>query len=154
MKALIVYESVYGNTEKIALAIAGAISETVQAKALRANIVAPADRIGIDLLILGTPTQGGRPLPGVKEFLDNLSPHALQGVAVTAFDTRMTMWVARAFGYPASHLAEELVKKGGHLVLPAEGFIVTDREGPLKPGEIERATEWSKSVIESFNNRK
>ena len=112
MKALVVYESVFGNTEKIAHAIGSAFIGSDAAKVMKASLVGAPDRIGIDLLILGTPTQGGRPLSGVKEFLDNLSPHALQGVGVTAFDTRMTMWVARAFGYPASHLAEELVEKG------------------------------------------
>ena len=153
MKTLVVYESMFGNTEKIALAIASAIGESGQVKAVRANIVSPADREKIDLLILGTPTQGGRPLPAIKNFLDNLPPHALKNIGVTSFDTRMTMWVAKAFGYPASHLAEALVEKGGRLVMPAEGFIVTDREGPLKPGEIERAADWARTVVESFKKR-
>ena len=58
MKALIVYDSVYGNTEKIAKAIGGAI--TGEVRVLRVDESNSAELESIDLLIVGSPTQGGR----------------------------------------------------------------------------------------------
>lgn len=59
MKALIVYDSMYGNTEKIAKSIGGAITGDV--KVLRISEVIPSELESLDFLIVGSPTQGGRP---------------------------------------------------------------------------------------------
>ena len=67
MKVLIVYDSVYGNTEKIARAIGGAITGDV--KVLRAGEVNRAELEPIDLLIVGSPTQGFRPTMPVQSFI-------------------------------------------------------------------------------------
>ena len=48
--------------------------------------------------------------------------------------------------YAAPRLAKELEKKGGKLVAEPEGFIVENKEGPLKQGEIERATKWASQL--------
>ena len=65
MKVLIVYDSVYGNTEKIAKAIGDAI--TVKAKVLRVGEVNSSELKTFDLLIVGSPTHGGRPTPAIKD---------------------------------------------------------------------------------------
>ncbi len=49
-------------------------------------------------------------------------------------------------GYAAPRIVEALKKKGGNLVVPPEGFLVKDREGPLKEGELERAATWAKGL--------
>jgi flavodoxin I len=46
-------------------------------------------------------------------------------------------------GYAAAPSAALLKKKGGEQIAPPEGFLVQDREGPLKPGELERAASWA-----------
>ncbi len=61
MKALIVYDSLYGNTEKIARAIAAAITPSSDVKVLRVSEVAPSELGSIDLLIVGSPAQNTRP---------------------------------------------------------------------------------------------
>ena len=57
MNALIVYDSQYGNTERVARRIASTLSETGQARAFRVGRIHSGDLQGVDMLILGSPTQ-------------------------------------------------------------------------------------------------
>jgi len=147
MKALIVYDSVYGNTEKIARAIAEAITPSNEVKILRAGEANPSELASIDLLIVGSPTHAGRPTPAIKDLLNKVPE--LQGVNVAAFDTRIPTKLVRVFGYAAGRIANNLKKKGGTLIASPEGFFVTGGQGPLKEGELERAAAWAKGILES-----
>jgi len=149
MKALIVYDSVYGNTEKIARAIAEAITPSYEVKVLGAGEANPSELASIDLLIVGSPTHAGRPTPAVQEFLNKDPKPALQGINVAAFDTRITTKLVRVFGYAAGRIARNLKGKGGTLIASPEGFFVTSTKGPLKEGELERAAGWAKGMLES-----
>ena len=142
MKALVVYDSVHGNTEQIAQAIGQAIGGQV----LRVGEVNPADLNGFDLLIVGSPTHGGWFTPEIKGLLE-ASP-ALEGVNVAAFDTRTaTIWNRiLPFGYAAPRIARTLEGNGGNLLAPPEGFVVLGIEGPLKDGELARAAGWAKGL--------
>ena len=147
MKTLIVYDSFYGNTEKIARAIGGAIAGEV--KVLRPGEVNPSYLESIDLLIVGSPTQGGRPTKAVQDFLSKLPEAAIKGVSVATFDTRFSTKLVGIFGYAAGKIANSLKTKGGALIFPPEPFFVKGREGPLKEGELERAAGWAKGISES-----
>jgi len=147
MKALIVYDLVYGNTEKIAKAIAGALTPSDEVRVLRAGEANPTQLKSIDLLIVGSPTQGGRPTPAIRDFLNKVSEPAIKGINVAAFDTRFsTRWVG-IFGYAAGRIAGSLKTRSGTLILSPEGFFVKGKEGPLKEGELERAASWAKGII-------
>jgi flavodoxin I len=148
MKALIVYDSVYGNTEKIARAIAEAITPSGEVKVLVAGEANPSELESTDLLIVGSPTHGGRPTPAVQDFLNKV-PKLSQGISVAAFDTRSQAKLARVFGNAAGRIAGHLKKKGGNLIASPEGFFVTGTKGPLKEGELERAAAWAKGMLES-----
>jgi len=147
MKALIVYDSVYGNTEKIAKAIGGAIAGEV--KVLRMGEVNSSELKTLDLLIVGSPTQGGRPTPAIQDFLNKVSEPAIKGINVAAFDTRFSTRLVGIFGYAAGRIADSLKRKGGTLILSPEGFFVKSKEGPLKEGELERAAGWARGIVES-----
>ncbi len=149
MKALIIYDSVYGNTEKIARAIAGAITPFGEVKVLRVGEVNPSELGSIDLLIVGSPTQGGKPTPAVQEFLSKIPTNALKNIGVAAFDTRLSGRLVGIFGYAAGKIADSLKRNGGALIASPEGFFVKGREGPLKEGELERAADWAKGILES-----
>ena len=144
MKTLIVYDSVYGNTEKIAEAIGGAI--TGEVKVVRVGEVNSSELKTIDLLIIGSPTQGGRPTPAIRGFLDKVPEASLKGINVAAFDTRIPTKLVGVFGYAAGKIAGSLKTKGGTLILSPEGFFVKGREGPLKEGELEHAASWAKEI--------
>ena len=147
MKALIVYDSVYGNTEKIARAIAEFITPSYEVKVLRVGEANPSELASTDLLIVGSPTHGGRPTPAIQDLI-NKAPK-LQGINVAAFDTRSQARLARVFGNAARRISRNLEKKGGILIASPEGFFVTGTKGPLKEGELERAAAWAKGILES-----
>jgi len=147
MKALIVYDSVYGNTEKIARAIAEAITPSNEVKVLGAGEADPSELESTDLLIVGSPTHGGRPTPAVQNLLNRVLK--LQGINVAAFDTRSQAKLVKVFGNAAGRIARNLKGKGGNLIASPEGFFVTGTKGPLKEGELERAADWAKGILES-----
>ena len=109
MKALIVYDSVYGNTEKIARAVAEAITPSGEVKVLWAGDVNPSELASTDLLIVGSPTHGGRPTPAIKDLLNKVPK--LQGINVAAFDTRLQTKLVGVFGYAAGRIANNLKKR-------------------------------------------
>jgi flavodoxin I len=114
MKALIFYDSVYGNTEKIAKAIGSAIDDDV--KILRVDEVNASELALIDLLIVGSPTQGGRPTPAIRDFLSKVPESSLKGISVATFDTRLATKLVGIFGYAAKRIAGNLKEKGATLV--------------------------------------
>ena len=145
MKALIIYDSTYSNTEKIAKAIGAALTGDV--KVLRAIAANPADFGSFDLLVIGSPTYGGRPMPSVATLVNNISESAIKGKNVAVFDTRIPSKMVKLFGFAADRIAKNLKGKGANLIVPAEGFFVTGKEGPLKDGEQERASAWAKTLV-------
>ena len=157
MKALIVYDSKFGNTEKIARAIAEAITSLGKVKVLRAGEANPLELASLDLLIVGSPTHAGRPTRPIKEFLKKIPANVLKNVGVTSFDTRFSAKdkglgvciLLKVFGDAAGRITKSLKGKGAYLVTEPQGFIVNGNEGPLKQGELERATTWAKGIIKS-----
>lgn len=147
MQVLVVYDSLYGNTEKIARAIGAAIGGEV--KVLNVSEVNPAELNQVNLLIAGSPTQGGRHTAAMRQFLDKIPSGALQKMDVAAFDTRLTNKLVKVFGYAAGKIADGLKGKGGNLTAPGEGFFVKSTKGPVADGELERAAAWGKGIIES-----
>lgn len=156
MKALIIYDSMFGNTEKVAQAMATALADKAEVTARRVGDVKPAELADLDLLIVGSPTQGFQPTAATKKLLAAIPGKGLQGMKVAAFDTRIAIEdvgsrfltiMVNLFGYAAKPIANRLQKKAGLLVVPPEGFIVKDKEGPLKDGELERAAQWAKQLL-------
>jgi flavodoxin len=154
MKVLVVYDSYFGNTEKIAQAIGSALGDDVPVK--RPDQINMEELSGLDVFIVGAPTRAFRPSDAIKAFLKDIPSGALKGVKVAAFDTRMDpqdvgnpvlKFMANIFGYAAKPIANSLVKKGGVLVGEPMGFVVLDSEGPLRDGETERAQNWAESLI-------
>ncbi len=159
MKALIVYDSLFGNTEKVAQAVARGIGAPEEVELARVGSLTSRQLEGVPLLVVGSPTQGFRASKATAAFLAGLPAGSLKGVRVAAFDTRMGfedmgwgtaiirfMFFIKVGGYAADPIAAALRKSGGELALPPEGFFVHGREGPLKDGELERAEAWGKSL--------
>lgn len=155
MKALVIYDSFFGNTEQIARSIGNALNSPCDTKTLRVGDVKPEQMMDVDLLIVGSPTRAFRPSPAITRFLKGIARNGLDGMKVAAFDTRVTEdeieagpWILRKmvkiFGYAAGPIADRLVKKGGELICSPEGFFVEGTEGPLLEGEEGRAEAWAK----------
>ncbi len=113
MKVLIIYDSVFGNTEQIAQAIGNALGSKKDVEILRVSNVKPEQLTGLKLLIVGSPTHGGRPTPAIQDFLNKVSEPAIRGINVAAFDTRFSTRLVRIFGYAAGRIADSLKRNGG-----------------------------------------
>lgn len=151
MKTLIVYDSVFGNTEQIARAVAAGLGSQSEAVVVKVGKVTPDHLQGLRLLIVGSPTRGFRATPAMDAFLKGLTPGVLKGVRVAAFDTRIdtrsikgALWrfIVSRGGFAAPKMAVLLAQKGGTQAQPPEGFIVEESEGPLRTGEMDRAAGW------------
>jgi flavodoxin I len=157
MQALIIYDSLYGNTEIIAQVIKHAMEQNVDVQITRVGTVRLEQLQGIQIIVVGSPTQQFRPTVAMRSFLVAIPRDGLKGVRVAAFDTRLTQveidktpplpFFVRIFGYAAGRIAKQLVKKGGVLILPVEGFLVEGMKGPLVKGELERAEAWAKKLV-------
>jgi len=157
MKALVVYDSAYGNTAEIAQAIGEALGSQEDVETLRVSDAKPAQLTEVELLIVGSPTQKFRPTGATTKLLKGIPSGGLKGVKVAAFDTRfpeseinkvrILAFFVGIFGYAAKPLADRLVKKGGELVIPPEGFYVSNTEGPLLEDELERAADWAREIL-------
>jgi hypothetical protein len=161
MKAMVVYESLYGNTAAIADAIAAALDERgFEAEARPITSVEPVDVADVDLLILGGPTHAhgmsrestrkagatdaknryAEPTrdPGLREWIPRLPLGG--GRAAAAFDTRFDKAVLLT-GSAAKGIARRLEGRGYHLAAEPESFFVTT-QGHLEEGQSERAAAW------------
>ena len=157
MKALVVYDSVFGNTEKVAQAIGAALEAQAEVSVLKVEAVTGEFWNGMDALIVGSPTRAFSATPATKKLLSGIPRPGLQGVRVAAFDTRVDVetvdsgflnFMVKLFGYAAEPLAARLRRKGGQEALAPAGFVVEDSEGPMREGEMERAAEWAKGILE------
>jgi flavodoxin I len=160
MKALILYDSVYGNTEKIALAIGNALGSQEDVRVEKVPDGKPVQLAGLDLFIVGAPTQRFRTTAAMSSLLKTIPKDSLKGVKVAAFDTRLSKddinkipilaFFVRLLGanaYAARPIASQLKKKGGKLAGSPQGFLVRGMEGPLVEGELERATHWAQKLV-------
>jgi hypothetical protein len=159
MKALVLYESLFGNTEAVARAIADGLG--TQFDVTVAEVATMPRALGMDLVVVGGPTHAfgmSRPSTrhdavrqgapgdgsvevGVREWLE-LAPQ-LSGMPAAAFDTR----VNRALVGSAAHKAQRRLRRlGCRMVVSAESFVVQGTPGPLVDGERERAMRWGESV--------
>jgi flavodoxin len=144
MRALVIYDSAYGNTETIARAICDAIAGEV--RLIRASEANPADVNAMDLLIVGSPTYGGKATQPILDFLAKVPEGAIKGMKVAAFDTRLSGRFVKVFGFAAEKIAESLKEKGGDIASTSAGFFVKGKKGPLAEGELKRAVSWAKEI--------
>lgn len=159
MRALVVYESMYGNTEEVARAVAEGLGGSADVAVVEVG-VATTSVDHLHLLVVGAPTHafglsrprtraaaaqqaGGRALVssgvGLREWLAALLPEP-GAVAVAAFDTRVAR--PKLPGSAARGALRRLRHLGHHPVAAAESFWVVGSPGPLVDGELERARAW------------
>jgi flavodoxin len=154
MKTLIVYDSIFGNTEKIAQAIADSLGSDNPIKL--AGFVTIEQLKEANLLVFGSPTRSFAATPAMMSLLESIPADGLGGKSAAAFDTRLKMTGLKGLlfgkmidkgGYAAPILSEQLRSKGAMIIQPPEGFFVQTEKGPLVHGEIERAEIWAKTLL-------
>lgn len=157
MKAVVIYDSQFGNTEQIARAIGEALSAAAETVVVHAAEITPETLSGCDLLVVGSPTQA---FHATKPIDAMLKGRTLPGVQAAAFDTRFDMAdvdsrvlrtavkvAGESRAYAAPRIAAQLEEAGATLVVTPEAFYVEDTEGPLRPGELDRAKVWGDQIL-------
>jgi flavodoxin I len=148
MKTLVLYDSYFGNTQKIAEEIS---KEFKDSSIKHVKDFDNEDLKDLDLLIVGSPTRAFNPSEKTSAFIRSLSNNNLSGIKVAAFDTRMDLekapskiitFLGGIFGFAADPMIKKLTKRGGEQILEPIGFLVKDSEGPLEDGEIQKAKNW------------
>jgi flavodoxin len=154
MNALVLYESKFGNTEKIAEAIALAIQEELPTRLAAVADVADCGEAldGVSLLVVGGPTHRHGVSPILRETLACLGGRALDGIRVATFDTRLH-GPRIVTGSAAVRLARLLRHHGAWIVLPPASFLVESGEGPLDAGEVEHAQAWGREILQAVGVR-
>lgn len=163
MKAVVVYESLWGNTAAVARAIAEGIGP--EASALTTDAATPEALAEADLIVAGAPVLGfslasdemrrnvgtseaGAPTPpdlahpSMRSWLEAL-PQGRGRAA--AFETRI-WWSPRG---ATGDIEKGLGRAGYTTAAKARKFVVTDKYGPLRDGELDRARAWGRELRQS-----
>jgi hypothetical protein len=171
MRALVVYESMFGDNRQVAQAIAaGLVEGGITVEAVEVGAAPPGVPPEVDLLIVGAPNHGwSLPRPstradaagktdeplvsqgiGVREWLESAVLSA--GVRTAAYDTRGSHPKAVVkFDHASTTIEKSLGKLGGTRLSPAEHFLVADMKGPLEPGELDHAAAWGRTLAGLLN---
>jgi flavodoxin len=163
MRTLVVYESMFGNTECIARAVAGGLEKFTDVELHDVQAVPPEAIRSADLIVAGGPTHAfsmSRPSTradatkqgapqrdstvGLREWLAGL--RILQHSALVAtFDTRVEK-VRHLPGSAAKSASKTLRRLGYRTAAKPHSFYVLDTRGPLLAGEVDRAKAWGESL--------
>lgn len=147
MNAIVVYFSKFGNTKKVAEAIAQGLEQDKNVRIVSSDELVPVDFDGVDLVVMGSPTHKMNLPESVRQVFDQLPHKIIKGKLIAAFDTsyKMSGWLNHFTA--GKKLTRKLRKLGGKRITPPEIFLVAEREGPLFEGEIARAKEWGTSIL-------
>lgn len=141
VKALVIFDSTYGNTKIIAETVAKELGEN--AKAIAVSDFNENELQNVDLVIAGSPIIGWKPTENMGNFLSNLQNGQLKGIKAAAFDTRVKIFIS---GDAAKKISGKLKEAGADIISKPQLFYVKGSEGPLLDGEIEKAKQWAASL--------
>ncbi len=146
MNSLVVYGSKFGNTQRVAEAIAKGLGSHGVARVLQVQDPYALTLDAVDLLVIGGPTQAHGMSPELRVYLDALISRAPAGMRAATFDTRLKgpgfLW-----GSAAKAIADQLCKAAFTVVAPPESFLVEGMKEPqLVDGEEHRAEAWAVEI--------
>ena len=160
MKILNLYDSFFGNTEKIAEIINEELSKENDVDFKKIGSYSFSETDGYDLIVIGSPTRGFNCTKNILSFVKSL-PDDSSNISFVVYDTniditkansKLLSFFAGKFGYSNDTLNKILKKKKGK-ILAMEKFYVTGSEGPLANGEEERAKLFSSEILKIMERR-
>jgi menaquinone-dependent protoporphyrinogen IX oxidase len=152
MKGIVVYDTSYGNTKKIAETIAETLKKSgIEADLFYVKDVKKLSAKDYDFLMLGSPTKFGTMSFAVRGFLGKVKSEEWMNKPFAAFDTENPENIERAQAEnkewsAAEKIAEKLKDKKMNQLLPVLKAVVFGQKGPLKEGEIDRAKDYARQL--------
>ena len=157
MKGIVIYDTSYGNTQKIGEIIAETLKESkIDVDLFKVNEVKKINGKDYDFLVLGSPTKFGTMSFAVKSFLGKVKSEEWMNKTFAAFDTENPENIERSKAEnknwsAAEKIAEKLKEKKMNQLLPVLKASVIGWKGPLSEGEIERAKDYAKELATKLN---
>ena len=152
MKGLIVYDTSFGNTKKIA----ETITETLEESGIAIDLFHVKDLKKLsgkdyDFFVLGSPTKFGTMSFAVKFFLGKVKSEEWMNKPFAAFDTENPENVEQSRiqnkeWSAAEKIAEKLREKKMNQLLPVLKALVLGQKGPLVDGEVDRAKDYARQL--------
>ncbi len=152
MKGIVVYDTSYGNTKKIAETIAETLRESgIEVDLFDVKDVKKLSAKDYDFLVLGSPTRFGTMSFAIRGFLGKVKTEEWMSKPFAAFDTENPENTERARvekkEWSASEkISEKLRDKKMNQLLPVLKALVLGQKGPLKEGEIERTKDYAREL--------
>jgi flavodoxin I len=152
MKGIVVYDTSYGNTEKIAETIAETLKESgIEVDLFDVKDVKKLSARDYNFLVLGSPTRFGTMSFAIRGFLGKVKSEEWMNKPFAAFDTENPENIERARienkeWSAGEKIAEKLREKKMNQLLPALKALVLGQKGPLVEGEIERTKEYARRL--------
>jgi flavodoxin I len=156
VKGIIIYDTSYGNTQKIAETIAeGLKAAEIDTDLFYVKKVKKLNGNEYDFLVLGSPTKFGTMSFAVKSFLGKIKSEEWQNKPFAAFDTENPENIEKSKAEnknwsAAEKIAEKLKEKPMKQLLPVLKALVLDWKGPLVEGEIERTKNYTKDLAKEL----
>jgi flavodoxin len=150
-KVLVVFDTTYGNTEKLGREIAAGIEETgtAECKVIGIKEIKVEDLSGFDGVLFGGPIHAFRATRGIKGAIKEAAKKGLDGKLVSTFDT----YQAPGHKGRAAKQIEEMVgdkAPSAKILSPGCTALVVDRKGPLDAAEPAKAREFGKKFAEKL----
>ena len=150
-RVLLVFDTKFGNTEKLAKEIAAGIEETgtAECKVIGIKEVGSEDVSGYDGVLFGGPVHAFRATRGIKGAIKEAAKKGLDGKLISSFDTYQA---SGHKGNAARGIEEEVTKKAPRAKIFSPGLtaLVDGYEGPLNEAEPARAHEFGKRFAQEL----
>jgi len=160
MKGIVIYDTSYGNTKRIAEAIAETLKESgIEVDLFYVKDVKKLSAKNYNFLVLGSPTKFGTMSLAVRFFLGKVKSGEWMNKSFVAFDTENPENVERSQAEnkewsAAEKIAEKLRDKKMNQLLPVLKALVFGQKGPLKEGEIERTKDYARQIATKLKREK
>ncbi len=147
MKGIVVYDTSFGNTKKIAETIAETLKESgIEVDLFDVKDVKRLSGKDYGFLVLGSPTKLGTMSFAIRFFLGKVNSGEWMNKHFAAFDTELPDNIANKEWSAAEKISEKLRDKGMNQLLPVLKAVVLGQKGPLKEGEVERTKDYAREL--------
>ncbi|MDH5450650.1 MAG: flavodoxin family protein [Candidatus Bathyarchaeota archaeon] len=145
-KVIVVYESKYGNTKRVAETIIAGMNEIEEVEAVlkEPKHVDPTEVLDYDLILIGSPNHVGGPTRGVKKFIDKLGKIELEGKMGAVFDT----YLGGDFNKAVRKMEKRIDEKVPGLKLITSGLSIRVKgfTGPIVEDDLPKCRDFGKKL--------